>query len=52
MVVAKRAGLLQEAVDEVEAKAREYLDRIDAMGGAVAAIEAGFQMDEIESLGR
>jgi methylmalonyl-CoA mutase N-terminal domain/subunit len=35
--------------DEVEAKAREYLDRIDAMGGAVAAIEAGFQMDEIES---
>ena len=35
--------------DEVEARAREYLDRIDAMGGAVAAIEAGFQMDEIEA---
>ena len=40
---------LEWLTDEVEAKAREYLDRIDAMGGAVAAIEAGFQMDEIES---
>jgi methylmalonyl-CoA mutase, N-terminal domain len=29
-------------------KAWEYIERIDAMGGAVAAIEAGFQMDEIE----
>ncbi len=40
---------LEWLTDEVEAKAREYLDRIDAMGGAVAAIEAGFQMDEIEA---
>jgi methylmalonyl-CoA mutase N-terminal domain/subunit len=40
---------LEWLTDEVVAKAREYLDRIDAMGGAVAAIEAGFQMDEIES---
>ena len=40
---------LEWLTDEVEAKAREYLERIDAMGGAVAAIEAGFQMDEIEA---
>ncbi len=40
---------LEWLTDEVEAKAREYIDRIDAMGGAVAAIEAGFQMDEIEA---
>jgi methylmalonyl-CoA mutase N-terminal domain/subunit len=40
---------LEWLTDEVEAKAREYVDRIDAMGGAVAAIEAGFQMDEIEA---
>ena len=40
---------LEWLTDEVEAKAREYLDRIDAMGGAVAAIEAGYQMDEIEA---
>jgi methylmalonyl-CoA mutase N-terminal domain/subunit len=26
----------------------EYIDKIDEMGGAVSAIEAGFQMDEIE----
>ena len=40
---------LEWLTDEVEAKAREYIDGIDAMGGAVAAIEAGFQMDEIEA---
>jgi methylmalonyl-CoA mutase N-terminal domain/subunit len=27
----------------------EYIERIDEMGGAVAAIESGFQMDEIEN---
>jgi methylmalonyl-CoA mutase N-terminal domain/subunit len=34
--------------DDVEAGAWAYLERIDAMGGAVAAIEAGFMQDEIE----
>jgi methylmalonyl-CoA mutase, N-terminal domain len=34
--------------DDVEARAWEYLDKIDALGGAVAAIEQGYQMDEIE----
>ena len=33
--------------DEVEARVWEYLDRIEKMGGAVAAIEAGFYQDEI-----
>ena len=33
--------------DEVERLAWEYIRRIDEMGGAVEAIEAGFQQDEI-----
>jgi methylmalonyl-CoA mutase N-terminal domain/subunit len=33
---------------EVERLAIEYIDRIDEMGGAVAAIEAGYMQDEIE----
>jgi methylmalonyl-CoA mutase N-terminal domain/subunit len=32
---------------ELEAKAREWMDRIEAMGGSVAAIEAGFMQEEI-----
>jgi len=39
---------VESLTDEVERLAWEYIDRIDAMGGAVAAIESGFQMDEIE----
>ena len=34
--------------DEVEAKAWEYIERIDEMGGALAAIEAGCMQEEIE----
>jgi methylmalonyl-CoA mutase N-terminal domain/subunit len=34
--------------DEVERGADEYLERIDRLGGAVAAIEARFMQDEIE----
>jgi methylmalonyl-CoA mutase N-terminal domain/subunit len=33
--------------DQVEAKAQEYLDQIDRLGGAVAAIEKGFIQKEI-----
>jgi methylmalonyl-CoA mutase, N-terminal domain len=33
--------------NEIEAGARDYLDRIEGMGGAVAAIEAGWIQDEI-----
>ena len=40
--------LVESLTDEVEAKAWEYIARIDEMGGAVAAIEAHYQMDEIE----
>ena len=34
--------------DEVERLAIEYIERIDEMGGAVAAIEAGYMQEEIE----
>ena len=34
---------------EIEHSAREYINRIDAMGGALAAIEKGFVQSEIES---
>ncbi len=40
---------IESLTDEVEAAAQVYLDRIDELGGAVAAIEAGFLQDEIES---
>jgi methylmalonyl-CoA mutase N-terminal domain/subunit len=33
---------------ELEAKARELIERVDELGGAVAAIEAGFVQGEIE----
>ena len=39
---------VESLTNEVERLAWEYLERIDAMGGAVNAIEAGFQMEEIE----
>ena len=40
--------LVETLTEEVEARAWEYIEKIDAMGGAVAAIEAGFMQDEIE----
>ena len=39
---------VEALTDEVERLAWEYIAKIDEMGGAVDAIEAGFQMDEIE----
>ena len=33
---------------ELERKAREYLDRIEDMGGAIAAIESGYMQREIQ----
>jgi methylmalonyl-CoA mutase N-terminal domain/subunit len=38
---------VETLTDELEAKAWEYIHRIDAMGGAVNAIEAGFMQNEI-----
>ncbi|MBI3512109.1 MAG: methylmalonyl-CoA mutase [Bacteroidetes bacterium] len=39
--------MVEELTNEVEKKAWDYIERIDAMGGSVAAIENGFMQDEI-----
>jgi methylmalonyl-CoA mutase, N-terminal domain len=39
---------VESLTDAVEEGAWAYLERIDAMGGSVSAIEAGFMQDEIE----
>jgi methylmalonyl-CoA mutase N-terminal domain/subunit len=38
---------VENLTDEVEARAQKYIDQIDRMGGAVAAIEKGFIQKEI-----
>jgi methylmalonyl-CoA mutase, N-terminal domain len=38
---------VESMTNEIEARATEYIEKIDAMGGAVAAIEAGWIQDEI-----
>jgi methylmalonyl-CoA mutase, N-terminal domain len=40
--------VVESLTDRIEEEARGYLERIDEMGGAVAAIEEGFQKSEIE----
>jgi methylmalonyl-CoA mutase, N-terminal domain len=39
--------VIEAWTDEIAARARDYIRRIDAMGGALAALEAGFQQREI-----
>ncbi len=39
---------IEALTEQVEAGAREYLDKIAGIGGAVAAIEEGYQTEEIE----
>ncbi len=39
---------VESLTDAVEAEAWRYIEKIDEMGGAVAAIEAGYMQDEIE----
>jgi len=39
---------IESMTDDIEARARELLDRVADLGGAVAAIEHGFQKAEIE----
>ncbi len=39
---------VESLTEAIEAAAWQYLDKIDGMGGAVAAIEGGFMADEIE----
>jgi len=38
---------VESLTNEIETRASEYIDKIDGMGGAVAAIEAGWIQDEI-----
>src|SRR3954467_9410162 len=39
---------IESLTDQLEAEAWRYIEKIDAMGGAVSAIEAGYMQDEIE----
>jgi methylmalonyl-CoA mutase N-terminal domain/subunit len=41
--------VMEAMTDEVEAGARALMDKVEQMGGAVAAIEQGFQKSEIET---
>ena len=43
------AYFIEALTDELETRAQELVERIDEMGGAVAAIEAGFVQAEIEA---
>ena len=38
---------VEALTNEIEERAEEYVDKVEGMGGAVAAIEAGFYQDEI-----
>jgi len=40
--------LVEHLTDEIEARASEYIEQIDDMGGALAAIEHGFIQSEIQ----
>ncbi len=40
--------LVEYLTDEIEKRAKAYLDKIDAMGGALPAIEAGYIQNEIQ----
>ncbi|HVA70248.1 MAG TPA: methylmalonyl-CoA mutase family protein [Acidimicrobiales bacterium] len=40
---------VESLTDEVERRAREYIETIDKMGGSVAAIEAHYLQDEIDA---
>ncbi|HXJ65602.1 MAG TPA: methylmalonyl-CoA mutase family protein [Actinomycetota bacterium] len=39
--------MVESLTSEIEQRATEYIEKIDGMGGAVRAIEAGFYQDEI-----
>ena len=41
------AYFVESLTNEIESRAWEYIEKIDGMGGAVAAIEAGWIQDEI-----
>ncbi len=41
------AYFVESLTNEIETRAWQYIEKVDGMGGAVAAIEAGFYQDEI-----
>ncbi|MGC2661612.1 MAG: methylmalonyl-CoA mutase family protein [Bryobacteraceae bacterium] len=41
--------VIERLTDEIEAGARDYIDRIDAMGGTLTAIERGYVQNEIQN---
>jgi methylmalonyl-CoA mutase N-terminal domain/subunit len=41
--------LIEYLTDEIERSAKEYLDRIDDMGGALIAVERGYMQMEIHN---
>ncbi|HBG74680.1 MAG: methylmalonyl-CoA mutase [Chloroflexi bacterium GWB2_49_20] len=41
--------LVESLTDEIERQAVEYINRIDELGGALAAIERGYMQDEIQN---
>ncbi len=41
--------VIEKLTDDIERGAREYIERIDAMGGTLAAIESGFIQNEIQN---
>lgn len=42
------AYFIEHLTENLERQAREYIDKIDGLGGAVAAIERGYQQREIQ----
>jgi methylmalonyl-CoA mutase N-terminal domain/subunit len=40
--------LVEQLTDEIESQAEEYIQKIDDMGGALAAIERGYMQSEIQ----
>ena len=40
--------LVEHLTDEIEAGAREYIEKIDELGGAPAAVEAGYMQSQIQ----
>ncbi len=42
------AYAVESLTDEIESRAKEYLEKIDAIGGALAAVESGYMQREIQ----
>jgi len=40
---------IEEMTDQIEAKAKDYIDKIDSLGGVISAIESGYVQGEIQN---